>query len=54
MHLLSPYKDGVTKEVVERVDEAIVYDKGHPDRRLEPEVVLEEDLPLVIQSAIGP
>ena len=33
---------------------AIIDNIGHPDRRLEPEVILLEDLPLVIVSAIGP
>ena len=44
----------MAKEVVDRVDQAIVDNEGHPDGRLEPEVILEEDLPLVILDAIGP
>ena len=54
MHLISSDKDRVAKDVVERVNHAIIDDEGHPDGRLEPEVILDEDLPLVILSAIGP
>ena len=36
------------------MNRAIIDNEGHPDRRLEPEVILLEDLPLVIVSAIGP
>jgi hypothetical protein len=53
MHLIPRYKDGVAKDVVDGVDEAIINREGHLNGRLEPEVVLEEDLILIIESAIG-
>ena len=52
MHLIPRDKDGVAKDVVDGVDEAIVDRKGHLNCRLEPEVVLEEDLILIIESSI--
>ena len=54
MHLVPRGEDRVAKEVVDRVNHTIIDDEGHPDGRLEPEVILLEDLPLVIVSAIGP
>ena len=54
MHLVPLGEERVAKEVVDRVNRAIIDNEGRPDRRLEPEVILLEDLPLVIISAIGP
>ena len=41
MHLVPRGEDRVAKEVVERVNHAIIDDEGHPDGRLEPEVILK-------------
>jgi hypothetical protein len=54
MHLVPLGEERVAKEVVDRVNRAIIDNEGRPDRRLEPEVILLKDLPLVILSAIGP
>lgn len=54
MQLISNDKDWMMKEVIYRVYKAIIDREGDPDGRLESEVILEEDLSIVIEDAIGP
>ena len=53
MHLVPGDKDRVSKEVVDRMHEAVHHRKWHLTPRLEPDVVLEENLLLIIALAIG-